>query len=124
MKHRTFFFLRMTFLAMSFLGVQTFAQAQTFPACNKAMNKIQFIGMEEEMLVFDLQLTNLTAKGSWIGVMDGDKNVFFEKRIHSSTYLKRYKISKDNISKLHFEVINHETILKESFQLKYMVEEK
>jgi hypothetical protein len=126
MKHRTFFFLKMIFLAVSFLGVQSFAQAQsqTILASNKAVNKIQFVGMEGDMLVFDLQLTNLPAKGSWIRVMDGDKNVLFEKRIHSSTYSKRYKIIKDNISKLHFEVINHETILKESFQLKYKVEEK
>ncbi len=116
----------MIFLAVSFLGIQTFAQAQsqTFLASNKAVNKIQFVGMEGDMLVFDLQLGNLPEKGSWIRVMDGDKNVLFEKRIHSSTYSKRYKIIKDNISKLHFEVINHETILKESFQLKYKVEEK
>lgn len=126
MKHRDFFFVRMIFLAMSFFGIQTFAQAQsqTFLANNKAVNKIQFVGIEGDMLVFDLQLGNLSEKGSWIRVMDGDKNVLFEKRIYSSTYSKRYKIIKDNISQLHFEVINHETILKESFQLKYKVEEK
>ena len=126
MKHRNLFFLRMLFLAVSFLGIQTFVQAQpqTFLANNKAVNKIQFVGMEGDMLVFDLQLSNLPEKGSWIRVMDSDKNVLFEKRIYSSTYSKRYKISKDNISQLHFEVIGHETILKESFQLKYKVEEK
>lgn len=126
MKHRNSFFLRMLFLAVSFLGIQTFvqAQSQTLLANNKAVNKIQFVGMEGDMLVFDLQLSNLPEKGSWIRVLDGEKNVLFEKRIYSSTYSKRYMISKDNISQLHFEVINHETILKESFQLKYKVEEK
>ena len=80
--------------------------------------------MDGDMLVFDLQLSNLPAKGSWLRIMDEDKNVLFEQRINAATYAKRYKIVRNDLKAVHFEVINKETILKESFQLKYRVEEK
>ena len=126
MKHRNLFFVRMIFLAVSFFGIQTFvqAQSQTFLANNKAISKVQFVGMEGDMLIFDLRLNSLPEKGSWIRITDDEKNVLFEERIHSTIYSKRYKIVWQHINKLHFEVMNKETILKESFQLKYKVEEK
>lgn len=126
MKHRNSFCLRMIFLTVSFFGIQTFvqAQSQTFLASNKAVNKIQFVGVEGDMLIFDLQLNNLPEKGSWIRITDDEKYVLFEERIHSTIYSKRYKIVRQHINTLHFEVITKETILKESFRLKYKVEEK
>jgi len=124
MKHQNFF-LRLAFLAVVFLGIQSFvpARSQKLIASNTAISKVQFVGMDGDMLVFDLQLSNRT-KGSWLRIMDENKNVLFEQRINAATYAKRYKIVRNDLKAVHFEVINKETILKKSFQLKYRLEEK
>jgi hypothetical protein len=126
MKSHNSLFMKMALAAVLFLGAPSFMQvhSQGLMASNSAVSKIQFVGMEGEMLVFDLQLSNLPAKGSWIRVTDDEKNILFEQRINSTIYAKRYKIIRENIKGLHFEVISKETILKESFQLRYKVEEK
>lgn len=125
MKHQIIF-LRMAFLVVSFFGIQSFAQAQSegLIASNKTVSKIQFVGLEGEMLIFDLRLSNLPSKGSWIRIMDDDKNLLFEHRTNATTYRRRFKIVRENLKGIHFEVTNKETILKESFRLKYKVEEK
>ena len=113
-------------LALAFLSIQSFAQdqPQNLVANNYTTNKVRFVGIEDNMLVFDLKLSNLPLKGSRIRIVDGDNNVLFEHRTSAATYIKRFKIVRDNLKDIHFEVINKETILKESFQLKYTVEEK
>jgi len=123
--HKSFFF-RTVLIATAFLTIQSFAQAQAqnLIASTDAANKVQFVGMQGDMLIFDLQLNNLPSKGSWIRIMDGKKNILFEHRTNSATYLKRFKIVRENLSNIHFEVISKEIILKESFQLNYKVEEK
>lgn len=85
---------------------------------------IQFIGVEDDMLVFELVLSNLPKEGSWLRITDENATLIFEERIKSNRYNKRYKIMRNNMNKIQFEITNKRTLLKESFQINRKIEEK
>lgn len=124
MKQVTLNMLKASFFLIIFSVGRKQAAAQTLTGPDTGNTAIQYIRTQGDLLVFDLQLSNLPVAGSLVRVTDDDYNVLFEERIHSTDYHKRYKILTGTTNKLHFEVFGPKLILKQSFQVKYMTEVK
>jgi len=115
--------LALVSVSNSFAVTQAQVQPQQVMANDSAGN-IRFVRMEEGMLVFDLNLRNLPAKGSMLRITDGDNNILFEGKISTETYNVRYKIVRGGISKIDFEISAKKIILNQSFNVKTRTEEK
>lgn len=124
MKSVKLFLLKAVMLISISCAVNSVVCAQHYIAENELNNKIKFVGMEGELLVFDLQFCNLPPKGSVLRILDGDKNLIHEERINSQNYSRRYKIICGDISKLYFELSGKQIILEQSFLINYKVETK
>jgi len=85
---------------------------------------IRCISADNGMLVFELNLQNLPAKGSKLEITDDTGNLIFEERITTATFNVRYKIERNNISKLIFEVSGRNLRLNKSFSINSRTEEK
>ncbi len=89
-----------------------------------ATGDISFINVEGDMLVVDLNLKNLPANGSRLHIMDEAGNTLFEQGIKTATYNKRYKIERNNISKIVFEVSSGRSLLNRTFSINTRIEER
>jgi hypothetical protein len=106
----------------------SFASAQeakpTYATAKEPVNNIRFVRLDGDMLVFELSLYNLPAKGSSIRIMDGENNLLFEEKISAQTYNVRYKIARENISKVNFEIFSKKVLLYQAFNVDFKTEEK
>ncbi len=107
--------------SFSFTQAQVMAKHTT---TSSVAGDISFVKMEGDMLVFDLNLKNLPAKGSRLHIMDEAGNTLFDQVIRSVTHNKRYKIERNNISKIVFEVSSGKSLLNRSFSINTYVEER
>ena len=85
---------------------------------------IRYISAEGNALVFELNLKNLPTNGSNLQITDEAGNLIFEERIPTATLNVRYKIERNNISKLTFEVLGKKLHLNKSFSISSRIEEK
>ncbi len=93
-------------------------------AANEPKGDIRFVNAQDGMLVFELNLKNLPAKGSMLQIKDEAGNVIFEDNIKTETFNVRYKIERNNISKLSFEVSAKRILLNRTFSINSHTEEK
>jgi len=103
------------------------AQAQEksqYIVMNENASNIRFVGLEGEMLVFELKLKTLLPKGSILTISDEENNLIFEERTSADTYSIRYKIARNNFSKINFEISNKQFSLNQSFNINSRMEEK
>lgn len=101
------------------------AQAQKSMAIAGApVNSIRYVGMEGELLLFELELNALPAGTCSLRIRDEANTIFFEQKIEGPVYRKRYKIHPDQFQHLQFEVIQGKLLLEQRFNLRYRVEEK
>ncbi len=91
---------------------------------NDSNGDIRCISAEGNTLVFELHLQNLPAKGSNLQITDESGNLIFEERIATNALNVRYKIERNNIRKLTFEVSGKKLHLNKSFSISSRVEEK
>ena len=129
MKSLKSFFIRTAcmFFLVSLSNSFGIAQAQVQPqgvTGNESTGSIRFVQAEGDMLVFDLHLTNLPAKGSRQRIFDGENNTLLEQKIGTETYNIRYKIVKGEMSNINFEVSGKKLFLNQSFTIKSRIEEK
>ncbi len=61
----------------------------------EAANKVQFMGVENDFLVFDLLFTEVPAKGCTLKIMDQAGNTVFEESIAGNSFTRRYKMPKE-----------------------------
>jgi hypothetical protein len=61
------------------------------------------MGVENDFLVFDLLFTEVAAKGCALKIMDYDGNVMFEESISGSSFTRRYKVPKEETSRISFK---------------------
>jgi hypothetical protein len=127
MKSLNAFLAKALIVLVATFSASSFVVAQKQMAENLSVNRVVFIGTDDQnRLVFELQLTNLPEKGNLLLILDGEKNILFEEQINSKTYRRRYKIDRSEMNSdmnmIHFEVINGQPLLKESFRLNYRVE--
>jgi hypothetical protein len=87
-------------------------------------SNIHFVGVEGEMLIFELKLKTLLPKGAMLVISDENNNVLFEDRTDSDTYSIRYKIVRNNASQINFEVSGRRFFLNQSFNVSSRTEEK
>jgi hypothetical protein len=68
-------------------------------------NKVQFMGVENNFLLFDLLFMEVPAKGCTLKIMDNDGNIMFEESIAGNSYTRRYKVAKEEFSKISFKAM-------------------
>jgi hypothetical protein len=107
----------------SFFHTQAQVQQNNIIAAGST-GDIRFVRAEGEMLLFELNLKNLPTKGILLKVMDQTGNLLFEEGIRTETYHVLYKIERNNISKIIFEVSNKKILLNKAFSINTRIEEK
>ena len=85
---------------------------------NDAANKVQFMGVEENYLLFDLRFSELPAKGCTLQIMDGTGNTLFEEIVSGNTFMRRFKVTRDGISKISFKASGKGFTFNQSFTIK------
>ena len=83
-----------------------------------AANKVQFMGVENNFLVFDLLFLEVPAKGCTLKIMDNDGNIMFEETIAGNSYTRRYKVPKEETSRISFKAQAKGFVFNQSFVIK------
>ena len=83
-----------------------------------AANKVQFMGVENNFLVFDLLFLEVPAKGCTLKIMDNDGNIMFEESISERSFTRRYKVAKEETSRISFKALGKGFVFNQSFIIK------
>ena len=128
MKSITSVFIKATCMLAFVLITNSFSLTQAQPMHNNNAvadsGDIRFVHAQAGMLVFELNLKNLPAKGRMLTIKDEAGNLLFEQTIKTENYSRLYKIEKNNISKIIFEVSNKKILLNKSFSINSWMEER
>ena len=81
-------------------------------------NKVQFMGIENDFLVFDLLFSQVPAKGCILKIMDNDGNIMFEETISGNAYTRRYKVPKEETSRISFKAVGKGFVFNQTFTVK------
>jgi len=81
-------------------------------------NKVQFMGVENNFLLFDLLFMEVPAKGCTLKIMDNDGNIMFEESIVGNSYTRRYKVPKEETSRVSFKAMGKGFVFNQSFVIK------
>ena len=81
-------------------------------------NKVQFMGVENNFLVFDLLFSQVPAKGCILKIMDNDGNIMFEETISGNAYTRRYKVPKEETSRISFKALGKGFVFNQSYTIK------
>ena len=81
-------------------------------------NKVQFMGIENGFLVFDLLFSEVPAKGCTLKIMDQAGTIVFEESIPGNSFAKRYKMPKEEFSKISFKAVGKGFVFNQSFTVK------
>jgi hypothetical protein len=84
----------------------------------ESANKVQFMGVEKDFLVFDLLFSEVPAKGCTLKIMDQAGNTVFEESIPGNSFAKRYKMPKEEFSKISFKAMGKGFVFSQSFTIK------
>ena len=114
-------FAPLLFISMCFFG-QSFTSLPE--KRNAAAGTIEFVKGDAVSLTFYVQLPEVPQKGCVLKISDQSGEVLFEKRITARYYSEIYKIERSNLSKLTFEATGKHFRVEESFNLKFIIEEK
>ena len=89
-----------------------------------AVNKVQFVGAEEDLLLFDVRFSELPAKGVSLQIKDDAGNTIFEEFVTGSSFTRRYKIARDLVKKITFKATGKGFSFNQSFTIDIRTEEK
>ena len=81
-------------------------------------NKVQFMGVENNFLLFDLLFMEVPAKGCTLKIMDNDGNIMFEESISGNSFTRRYKVAKEETSRISFKALGKGFVFNQSFTVK------
>ena len=109
------------FLSMCFFG-QSFTPLPE--KIDAAAGTIEFVKGDAASLTFYVRLPEVPQNGCVLKISDQSGEVLFEKRITARYYSEIYKIERSNLSKLTFEATGKHFRVEESFNLKFIIEEK
>ena len=112
-------------LVASLIGQRSAAQSlKTFPDPSiLAVNNVQYIGLMDQLIVFELRLTDLSDRSVTLSILDENDNEIWSEKIDGSL-IKRYKFDKNRFHKIRFHVKGRRQILNETFNVSYKTEEK
>ena len=84
----------------------------------EAANKVQFMGVENDFLVFDLLFSEVPPKGCTLKILDHNGNTVYEETISGNSFTKRYKMPKEEFSKISFKAVSKGFVFNQSFTIK------
>ena len=84
----------------------------------EAANKVQFMGIQDNFLVFDLLFSEVPAKGCTLKIIDQAGTIVFEESISGNSFAKRYKMPKEEFSKISFKAMGKGFVFSQSFTIK------
>jgi hypothetical protein len=86
---------------------------------------VKFVGVEDDMLLFDVMADNLPAGPSTISILDHQGILLFEERIYASKVSRRFKFNRDHVFEMiTFKIVNKTILLDQSFTISHKFEEK
>lgn len=85
---------------------------------------VHFIGINEGMLVFEVQLENVQQKEIVLTIDDENGYEIYSERIEKPAFIKRYKIEKNAMNKIQFNIKEQQKTSTETFNVNYKLEEK
>jgi len=117
--------IKFVFLKAIIIVFFTFCAGQSYsqnPSENyvktEGTNKVQFMGIENGFLVFDLLFSEVPAKGCTLKIMDQVGTIVFEESISGNSFTKRYKMPKEEFSKISFKAMGKGFVFNQSFTIK------
>ena len=117
--------IKFVFLKAIIIVFFTFCAGQSYsqnPSENyvktEGTNKVQFMGIENGFLVFDLLFSEVPAKGCTLKIMDQVGTIVFEESISGNSFTKRYKMPKEEFSKISFKAVGKGFVFNQSFTIK------
>ena len=117
--------IKFVFLKAIVIVFFTFCAGQSYsqnPSENyvktEAANKVQFMGIENGFLVFDLLFSEVPAKGCTLKILDHDGNIMFEESISGNSYTRRYKVPKEETPRISFKAVGKGFVFNQSFIIK------
>ena len=117
--------IKFVFLKAIIIVFLTFCAGSSFsqnPSENyvktEAANKVQFMGVENDFLVFDLLFSEVPAKGCTLKILDHDGNIMFEESISERSFTRRYKVAKEETSRISFKALGKGFVFNQSFIIK------
>jgi hypothetical protein len=120
MKSIKFVFLK-AIIVVFFTFCASFSFSQNQPVNyvkTDATNKVEFMGIENGFLVFDLLFSEVPAKGCTLKIMDSDGNIMFEETISERSFTRRYKVAKEETSRISFKALGKGFVFNQSFIIK------
>jgi hypothetical protein len=106
-------------LYFSFSGGLSYSQqSPENNAKTEAVNKVQYIGTENDFLVFDVRFGELPTSGCTLRITDDSGNPIFEELITGNSYVRRYKIARDAMTKISFKAVGKGFLFNQSFIIK------
>ena len=120
MRSIKFVFLKAIIIVFfTFYASSSFSQNQSVNYVKtEAANKVEFMGIENGFLVFDLLFSEVPAKGCTLKIMDNDGNIMFEESISERSFTRRYKVAKEETSKFSFKALGKGFTFNQSFTIK------
>jgi len=120
MKSIKFLFLKAIIIVFfTFCAVSSYSQSSSENYVKmEAANKVQFMGVENDFLVFDLLFTEVPAKGCTLKIMDHDGNIMFEESISGNSFTRRYKVPKEETPRISFKALGKGFVFNQSFIIK------
>ena len=118
---KNFLIAPLLLLCMCFFG-QSFT---SLPAKgNESTGTIEFVKADAGSLTFYVNLPQVPEKGCQLKISDQYGEVLFEQRIKAGMYRQTYRIDRTNLTKLTFEAKGKDFRVEESFNLRFVIEEK
>ena len=113
--------LSLLLLCLGILG-QSFTHLPT--NSSEATNSIEYVNGDVESLTFCVNLPQVPEKGCILRITNETDEILFEQRIKSKTHKQVYKIKGNNLSKIRFTATGKDFRVEETFNLRFVVEEK
>ena len=120
MKSIKFVFLKAIIIVLfTFCASSSYSQnpSESFMK-NDGANKVQFMGVENNFLLFDLLFMEVPAKGCTLKIMDNDGNIMFEETIAGNSYTRRYKVAKEETPRIRFKALGKGFVYNQTFVIK------
>lgn len=118
---KTVFIAILLFNACNFVYAQKQSEVE---AAQGADSRIKFAGSKEDMLLFDVQLDNLPAKGVILRILNEFGEPIYTERISAAFHNCRYKIILNNMEKITFTVSGKGIYYDQTFIISMKSEER
>lgn len=85
---------------------------------------VSYLGLKNEMLVFEVSLNFDDNETRILKIYDENSIEIYSERIKTNTFVKQYMFAKNAGAKIQFTLRGKKTILNETFEVNYKIEEK